>query len=180
MEPSRHTHHYGVWIATGVVVLLVGTYGAGLIVLDRAKGTIATQATELAAEVRREESVHILSDLLEDLSEETTKLNAFFVPPEGAVGAIERVEALSSSVGVPVSASDVHIQDRDPLTGEGTLFLNVATEGSWRSVTRVLMLLDTLPFQSRLQSVVLSLINGDDESPARWSFKGLLAVPLRQ
>lgn len=179
-SPSQHARHYAIWITASVAVVFAAVYGGALVLLFGARDTIATQATELANEMRREESMHTLSDLLKDLSSETEKLNAFFVAPDGAVGAIERVEALSAVVGFPVTASDVHIENQDPVTGEGTLFLNVAVEGTWRSVMHALALLDTLPFQSTLESASLAVVDSDDKRAARWSLKSLLKIPLRR
>jgi len=178
---SPRTHHYGIWLTTLIAVLLAGVYVGALVVLSRTQKAVAAQAAELAGDVRREESMHALSGLLEDLSGETMKLDAFFVSPDGAVGVIENIEALSSIVGVPVAVSDVHIEEQDTTTGEGTLSMNVAASGSWRSMTHLLTLLDALPFQSELESATLTLIDADsEETTARWSFRGLLTVSLRQ
>lgn len=178
---SPRAHHYGIWLATLVAVLLAGIYVGALVFLSRTQKAVASQATELAGDARHEESMHILSALLKDLSGETTKLDAFFVSPDGAVGVIEDLEALSSVVGVPITVSDVRIEDQDAKTGEGTLSMNVAASGSWRSMTHVLTLLDALPFQGQLGSVTLTLIDAEsDKASAQWSFRGLLKVSLRR
>ncbi len=179
MQSSR-THHYGIWMTTLVTVLLAGVYVGALVILSRTQKAVAVQVAELAGDVRREESMHALSGLLEDLSGETAMLDAFFVSPDGAVGVIENIETLSSVVGVPVVVSDVHIEDQDATTGEGMLSMNVAASGSWRSMTHLLTLLDALPFQSKLESATLTLADADsDDAGVRWSFRGLLKVSLR-
>ncbi len=175
---SQRTHHYGIWMATTVATLLAGVYIGALIVLSHSQEVVAAQAVELEAEARREKSMHTLSDLLRDLSEYTTKLDSFFISPDGAVSVIEDIEALSSVVSVPVTVSDVHIEDQDAKTGEGTLSMNIAAAGSWRSITHLLVLLDSLPFQSKLESVTLTFEDGGEN--AQWSFRGLLTVSLRR
>lgn len=178
---SPRTHHYGIWSTTLVAVLLAGIYVGALVFLSRTQKAVASQAAEIAGEARREGSMHALSDLLKDLSGETSKLDAFFISPDGAVGVIEDIETLSSIVGAPVSVSDVRIEDQNAKTGEGTLLMNVAASGSWRSVTHLLALLDALPFQSELGSATLTLVDADNEdSDARWSLRGLLKVSLRR
>jgi hypothetical protein len=177
---SRPLHHYGIWTAIALTIALASIYVGALIMLSRSQKDLAAQAAELAAEVRREESMQTLGGLLRDLSADTMKLDAFFVAPEGAVGVIEEIEALSLVVGVPISVADVRIQDQDPATGEGVLSMDVAAAGSWRSMTHLLALLDALPFQSELDSATLTLISTEEEASAPWSFRALLLVPLRR
>ncbi|MEN9405414.1 MAG: hypothetical protein RLY47_373 [Candidatus Parcubacteria bacterium] len=178
---SPRSHHYGIWMTTLVAVLLAGVYVGALVFLSRTQKTVASQAAEIAGEARREGSMHELSDLLNDLSSETTKLDAFFISPDGAVGVIEDMEALSSIISAPITVSDVRIEDQDATTGEGMLTMNVAASGSWRSMVHLLTLLDALPFQSELNSATLTLSNADGEdSDARWSLRALLKVSLRR
>ncbi len=178
---SKSQHHYGIWVATTIAIVFAAIYVGALVTLSRSQKAVAAQASELAAEVRREESTQILAALLEDLSGDTSKLDAFFISPDGAVGVIEDIEALSSVIGAPLSVADVRIEDENAETGEGTLSMNVSAEGSWRSTTHLLTLLDTLPFQSELNSVTLTLINDEDsDAAAQWSFRGLVRVSLRR
>lgn len=180
MESPR-SHHYGIWMTTLVAVLLAGIYVGALVVLSRTQKAVASQVAELAGDVQREESMQALSGLLEDLSGETATLDAFFVSPDGAVGVIEDIEALSSTVGASIGVSDVHIEEADTTTGEGTLLMNVTASGSWRSMTHLLVLLDALPFQSELESATLTLVGDESEdTSAQWSLRGLLKVSLRR
>ena len=178
---SKSTHHYGIWIATTIAIVFAAIYVGALVTLSRSQKAVAAQASELAAEVQREESTQILASLLKDLSEDTSKLDAFFISPEGAVSVIEDIEGLSSVVGASISVADVHIEDENAETGEGTLTMNVSAEGSWRSMRHLLTLLDTLPFQSELTSVTLTLVSDEDsEAAAQWSLRGLVRVSLRR
>lgn len=178
---TKLTHHSGIWAATVIVVVLAAVYVGALVTLVRFEKALATQAADLAREVRREGSMHELSGLLEDLSEDTAQIDTFFISPGNAVSVIEDIEALSSVVGASITVADVRIQDRDEATGDGTLSMNVAADGSWRSMVHLLSLLDALPFQSELDSVTLTLVEASEEdASARWSVRGLLRVPLRQ
>lgn len=178
---TKPTRHYGIWMAATLMVVLAAIYVGALVMLVRSEKALAMQAAELAGEVRREGSMHALIGLLKDLSQDTARINAFFVSPDRAISVIEDIEALSSVVGVTIAVADVRIQDQNTATGEGMLSMNVAASGSWRSMAHLLLLLDALPFQSELDSVTLTLVSADEgDASAQWSLRGLLHVPLRQ
>lgn len=163
-----------------IALLFVALYVFGVWYVKHLHGIVNAQATELAAETTREASLHNLGGFLQSLSADQSRLASLFITPAAAVGLIERIEQLGDDVGAIVSISGVTIDDKNAETGEGTMVMNVAAEGSWRKMTQLLALLDTLPFASRVERASF-IRSGDTESGgAVWSLRAVVHVPLRR
>ncbi|MEK7579185.1 MAG: hypothetical protein AAB460_01465 [Patescibacteria group bacterium] len=173
------TRHASVFSAVLVSFLLLVVYMGAIVFIRRTTAAVEARAAELALEVRREELTRDTSNLLKGLSKETEDLSAFFVHPGGAVTLIERIEGFSLYVGVPITIRDVSFVPLAEGSEEGAVAMRVETVGSWREMTHLLSLLDTLPFEAEVSTIVLEVVN-EGEDGTEWSLRAALTVLLRE
>ena len=176
MKTKSHTYVF--WTATAIMLVLVGCYVVMIRYIKQQQHSVATHSIELAREVSREEMIRSTEILLRDLSEKKTLFDEFFIAPDKVVSAIERIEQLSQSVGVPITIADVNVQSDATETGEGTLSLNVSSEGTWTSMVHLTYMLDLLPFESSVVTSNLTLASNDD-SERHWTLRSTIIIPLR-
>lgn len=174
----RTSHRYRAWGTIGFAVVAFVVYGVGVFYMSRQQQLIDEQIEALAFETGREQSMHSVVSLLDDIDTETQAIEGFFIAPDDAVGFIELLEGLSSIVGTPVSISNVRAEGSDEATGEGTLVVNVSATGSWRSVYHVLTILTTLPVETTISSVSLLRAEAGDGG-AVWTLRATVETLLR-
>jgi hypothetical protein len=89
---------------------------------------------------------------------ERAELSSYLIPSNNAVSFIQALESIGPASGARVtisSISDSNLDSAAPGT-IGAISASIAASGSWGSVMRTLRLLETLPYQSSIDSVTLS------------------------
>jgi hypothetical protein len=163
-----------------VTILFVALYAGGIWYVHRLETMVRQQASDLAFEVKREASLRNLGGFLEDVQEDAATVASFFIAPEAAVTVIERVENLGSVVGVPVLISGVRILGEDEITGEGTMVMDVAAEGSWNTVLTLAELLDTFPFASKIDAMSIRRGAPEENGTTAWTLRATIQLMLRK
>lgn len=166
-----------VWIVGVVALAALGGYIAFAVHIGSIRRAVEIQMSELAQEAEREQSLHTTSGLLADLSEERVALDSFFITPGAEVLFIERIEALGATAGAVITVRDVRLENANE-AGEGTLMLGLVAQGTWREITHLLALLDTLPFESELTTATLTR-SGDVEAGS-WTLQTTLEATVRR
>lgn len=162
-------------------VLLISAYVVAVVVTRRQYAHIQTTQEELLMQIQLERRVRDTAGTLAELSEERAGVKEFFRTPEDIIAIIEELEGFGTYVGTPVAVLQVQIEDEDPETREGVFVVNVMSEGSWRSISHLLSLLDSLPYQSSLSQVTLDTSGVNEETPQpRWSLRATVRITLKQ
>jgi len=111
--------------------------------------------------------------LVAETSKYREKLKEYLVGKDDAVSFLEFLEREGSDVGVTVKIESVV---PSALTTEDVeeLRLSIKASGPWAEVVRYVGLLELLPFQSRLEQLIVSISEKQGDGP--WSVQAVLVV----
>jgi hypothetical protein len=163
-----------------VMVFFITLYAGGLWYVHHLKAAVQQSASDLAEETAREASLRNLGSLVGEVEGDAQALSSFFIHPDHAVDVIEAVEALGRRLGTKVTISNVKIEDKNSDTGEGIMVINVAAEGSWRTMMDLAKLLDTFPSVSRIDNLTLSREDSTPEGGTSWQLRATVRLWLRR
>lgn len=147
-------------IATSCVGLLYfymyKTVGSSTIKALAAASVVRSQIRS-SAEQKRNQQIY------NDTKSDRQKLNTFFINDADAVSFIESLESLEGQSGTKIELTNVTADDASNVKSNAVANIkgHVQASGSWGNIMRVLMLAESLPYQSHLENVHLD-IGGED------------------
>lgn len=169
------------YITAFFCAVLIGAYAVAVVTTRRQYAHIQATQEELLIQIQLERRVRDTAGTLAELSGEREGVKKFFRTPQDIITIIEELEGFGVYVGAPVAVLQVQVENEDPQTREGVLVVNVMSEGSWRSISHLLSLLDSLPYQSALSQVTLDTSGVDEDTPEpRWALRAAVRITLRQ
>lgn len=174
--------YYAVYAAALVAVVCVGVYVWVFIRTNQYHAEILLTQEELLVQVERERHVRDTAGVLSSLKEERALVNTFFKTPNDIISIIEDIEGLRRVIGTPVSVLQVQVEGEDPLTREGTFVASILSEGSWKQMTQLLGLLDSLPFHARVTQATLETVERVDGAKGAplWVVRAALSIALKK
>lgn len=131
-------------IALGACVAVV----AGTLLFFEIKKTnerISVLQNQLDIEVRQDQRLRSMKQLLADLDGELKMIDTYFIAPDGVVGFLEEFESFARVSNASLEVSSVGVAGEAGLPFE-RLRVEFASQGSWTSLMRLVSLLETLPF----------------------------------
>ena len=166
--------------------ILLGVLGLGVlsayiflwIIIDRAYTRVSALQIEIAQQEVREARAQDTGKFIEDIRDDGEVVHSFFVSRNSVVTAIETLENLEDVTGARVTISQVDAVDQ---TKEipGKLMIGLSGSGTWKQISRLLALLETLPFHSNVTYVTLTT-SPSPEGSATWSLQVRLEAQLTQ
>jgi hypothetical protein len=145
----------------------VGAYGALLYYTNYLRGSTSELSASIEVELKKDEQLRLTSELLEDLSEEEAAITSRFVPADDVVPFIELIEASGRDAGVALEVVSVSIAPEKEPSHEW-LAIALKADGSWQGLAHFLMLLETMPYVVKLDSVGLRY-EGKEGELGNWS-----------
>ena len=127
---------------------------------------VSLRLNQIESEVKKDESLRSIKNLMNDTKEERERINRLFIQPNGTVDFIETVELLGRTSGVKIEVESVGVSALKNKTASSTteLFnLSFKTEGSWKDTMHLLSLLDNMSYQISFENVNLSKISGKSD-----------------
>ncbi|GMU73831.1 MAG: hypothetical protein AMXMBFR44_0300 [Candidatus Campbellbacteria bacterium] len=180
-KQGKNMRQLTLYAAISLCAALIGVYVFVTMKTQRLYEQITTIQEELLLQIQLERRVRDTAGTLAELSHERLLATTYFKTPEDVITIIEEIEGFSEVVGAPVTVLQVHVDEENPETREGTLVVNVFSEGSWASVSHLLSLLDSLPYQSSVKQVTLDTSGTDSETPRPvWSLRAALSITLKK
>lgn len=161
------------------VVLVFAGFGFLVWFVNARAAELSTLEQELMVQSAREKQADEMGDFVNDIANEEQHVRSFFIHRNDVVAAIKTVEALSDSVGVPVSIAQVDVAGQTADV-PGVLTMRVSATGSWQAVNKLLTLLEHLPFHARLDQVALSTGSGPAEKTSPWTLQAIISSQLIQ
>lgn len=169
------------YITAFFCAVLIGAYVVAVVITRRQYAHIQTTQEELLLQIQLERRVRDTAGILAELSDEREGVQEFFRAPEDIITIIEELEGFGTYVGTPVAVLQVQVENEDPETREGVFVVNIMSEGSWRSISHLLSLLDSLPYQSSISHVTLNTSGVDEDTPEpRWALRATVRITLKQ
>lgn len=167
--------------AVALCAAFIGVFVFVTLKTQRLYEQITTIQEELLLQIQLERRVRDTAGTLAELSHERTLAQTYFKTPEDVITIIEEIEGFSDVVGAPVTVLQVHVEEENPETREGVLVVNVFAEGSWASISHLLSLLDSLPYQAFIKQATLDTSGTDTETPRPvWSLRAALSITLKK
>lgn len=144
-----------------VIVLLlnlaaVGWYGFLFREIKMKNEVSSNLVNDIDARVAEENMQSSIKALAAETTVLREKLTGYSVAREGAVSFIELLETAGKNTGASVSIESVSTANVPDSTALETLRLTLNATGSWRAVIRFLGLLEFLPYEARIEQVVVS------------------------
>lgn len=133
-------------VAAGVFVLLSMVAGFLFFEIKNKNNEISTLHNQLDVEVRRDQRLRSIKQLLSELHVEVTEIDDYFVATDGVVDFLEALEALGRVSGASVEVNSVSVIESDPAIPYEHLRVEFYTEGRWSTLTQLLSLLETAPY----------------------------------
>ncbi len=181
MGQEKRARYTRLYITAFFCVVLIGAYVVAVVVTRRQYAHIQTTQEELLVQIQLERRVRDTAGTLAELSTERAGVKDFFRAPEDIIAIIEELEGFGAYVGTPVAVLQVQVENEDPKTREGVFVVSVMSEGSWRSISHLLSLLDSLPYQSSLSQVTLDTSGVDEDTPQpRWALRATVRITLKK
>lgn len=139
---------------------------------------VSEQLAQIESEVKKDESLRSIKNLMNDTKKEREQVAEFFVQPNGTVDFIETLESLGRIAGVKLEIESVGVGALKGKTGSSTesFRLSFKTEGSWVGTMHILSLLENMPYKISFESVRFGKVSGGSSSedgkgvnPSYWS-----------
>ncbi len=163
-----------------IVTVLVGVYVFVMVRTQRSYDHIMFVQEELLIQTQLERRARDTSGTLAQLSNSHTFAQRYFRTPDDVIAVIEELEGFGTVIGAPVTVAQVQIQNENTETHEGTLIVHVAASGTWRAMSQLLSLLDTLPYHATVMQAGLETTRANDNGVPIWSLRATLAILLKQ
>jgi hypothetical protein len=164
-----------------LALLLVAGYVIVIVLTRRHYAEIKEVQQELLVQIDLERRVRDTAGVLAELSGERASAQQYFKNPDDVIGIIEELEGFGSVIGVPVSVAQVEVEGENTETREGVFVANVQSDGSWKKMSHLLALLDSLPYQSTVSQLSLDTGGIDIDTPTPiWALRATLRITLRK
>lgn len=180
MKPTYHSRYlaYGLGLTIVAGVALYGYLFFQVRHLNEKAAAFIAQIETKTAERERAQSIEKLS---EDIAPEVEKLESRLVSAGDEVAFIEVIEKLGGTTGLSVEFDVVGTEEKT-IDGTPAKYLKVvlSTSGSWKAVSTLLSLLETLPYNVEIYRTLLTADAALAGKPAAaWALKVELTVPQR-
>lgn len=141
------THITALLAALGALAIL-GVYVFLFVEIKKTNEEVSTLQNQLDIEVRQDQRLRSMKQLLADLEEELTMIDTYFIAPDGVVDFLEELESFGRIANTSVEVTSVGIEDEEGTASlpYNRLRVEFVSEGSWTSLVRLVSLLETLPF----------------------------------
>ena len=154
---NNHTKVIGI-LALIFMFVCAGALGGSLFVISHLAGALYDQQVENATIETHEAELDALLRLVEETAEEREELDAYVLAEEDVVTFLSLLGTLGREQGVLLETKSIKSNDVGGVFEE--LSIETTMQGSYDSVLYTLALLESLPYQSRLESVALAEGNG--------------------
>lgn len=127
---------------------------------------VSEHLTQIESEVKKNESLRSIKNLMNDTKKEREQIASLFVQPNGTVDFIETVEFLGRVAGIKLEIESVGVDALKGKTGSSTesFRLSFKTEGSWSGTMRLLSLLENMPYKISFENINLGKVSGGSKS----------------
>ena len=159
-------------------IVILGLAIVGLLVLYyflyNSITTIGQRVRDLSWEaeqkVKQEQEIKNLANSINGLTLQTGKIDLYFVPIDGEVNFIDRLENIAKSQKLDVETSSVIIDSPKSLRAEKFeyLVLRLKTEGSWYNTYKFLSIIPNLPYKITIDKVDMTLKSDSESIPHLW------------
>lgn len=167
------------FVTLGLACLaMLGVYIFLWVMTDRAHARVSALQAEVLMQEAREARAHDTGRFLDDIRDDGELVRSFFVSRDNVVGAIETLESLSSATGARVTINQVDAIDQTADV-PGKLLVGLSGIGSWKQISQLLVLFETLPFHSKMTYVSLAT-SPSSEGSASWTLQARLEAQLVQ
>ena len=145
--------------AVGVVVMLCA-YVFIFIEIRHKNNQVSILQNQLDIEIRKDERLRTVKQLLADLDADISRLDTHFVSSESVVDFLEQLESLGALARTRVNVNSVNVVSQtDPSLPYEKLKIDFFSEGSWASVLQVVSLLETLPVGVSIERLQLERLS---------------------
>ena len=157
----------------------LGVYIFLWVMNGRLQSRVQTLQSEVAVETVREERADSTGHFADDIRDDGALVQSFFVGRDNEVVAIETLEGLANVTGATVDITQVDVQNQTA-DAPGTLIVNVSGNGSWKQISHLLALLESLPFHANIPYVSLTTSPSPENTTAVWALSVRLEIALAQ
>lgn len=141
------------------LLLNIGAYvllGFLFMQIKSANERTSTLLNQVASQSKEEDTLKALKAFVQETAPLHTKLDTYFVSPEGVADFIDLLESIGRKVGVAVTILSVEKIVTAQSTEVEVLSLRLSGSGSWEDVVRFLGILEFLPYQTTIGQLVFS------------------------
>jgi Tfp pilus assembly protein PilO len=144
-----------------IIVLLVAImsivfYCGFFIVIKNKNNQISILKNQVDIEIRKDQRLHSVKQLMMDLNEEINKINSRFVSNDGVVKLLEDLESLGKVSGASIGVNSVSVEsNKDTNLPYELLKIEFVSRGSWRSVVQTISLLETISLGINIERMQL-------------------------
>ncbi|MEK7514510.1 MAG: hypothetical protein AAB587_01695 [Patescibacteria group bacterium] len=142
-------------------VVAGGIYAALFFYVEFLEERTTTFISEAQADIKKSEAVSSMKAILRDSGSDLTKIQSYFVSPDGVVSLVESLESLGEVSRVSLNVDSIGIDTarvKDPKAtstpatiATEVLRLKISTSGGWKETMHFLSLLETLPLRLSLE-----------------------------
>jgi len=151
-------------ITLALAALNLAAYGACFYLFVEIKNidkVVSDRFIQIESEVKRNESVRSVKNLMNDTKKEREQITQLFIQPNGTVDFIETVESLGRMAGVKLEIESVGVEALKNKTASSTesFRISLKIEGSWGNAMHLLSLLETMPHKISFDGINLEKIS---------------------
>ena len=141
------------------VLILLGMYSTLFVIIKNKNNNISILKNQVDIKVRKDQRLSSIKQLMADLDKEIKQIDTYFVSKDGVVNFLESLEALRSVSGAYINVNSVSVNDSE-LNNIPYELLNVefTARGSWRSIVKLISLIEILPLGVTIERMQLERI----------------------
>lgn len=155
MEKSSKTIR-AVIILVLILILTIAAYALFFGEIRETNRAISLQRDSISGASKQELGLKALQSVLEATQEKRDALQNYIVTENGIVSFLESIESLEEQTGAAIEVRSIEKStDKDSVFVE-ELSLNIRAKGSWEDVYYTFLLLEALPYKTRIDQIQFS------------------------
>lgn len=167
----KHSTHAYLTIIILLAVVILGAYIVFFHFLNKEIRVAAESESRILLLQAKDEDVSAQKKLIDETKEKVSKLSSYFVFEEGAPGFLETIENLDTVAGTETVIASVQVKEPAKEGDKAELYIMFDAEGTFEQVYHLLTLVETLPYEIRIENTSLARI-------AKPSDTDVVSVPL--
>lgn len=147
-------------IATGFFLVALSIYIGFVFMLTNHKETLLAERTAVADVTMQKQSLDALLQIVEKSTTERETMRGYILEDDRVIDLLSLIETTAAEQGASLTTSALTVNPIDDTFEE--LALTVSIKGSFSHIMRVLMLLEALPQQSTISTILFTKAENED------------------
>lgn len=167
-------------VSTVTLISMSVVYGGAWYLVSLREATFRAQAEEQAHKAAHAHEASRLLALFAETEDARTALHTYMLADDGVVNFLSSVERMGRTLGLSVVTKAATVEKGDAASSFETLAVTLEIEGSYTRVMRMIQVIEKLPYQVAVRSVLLDKKRDtlSSEAPSANGWKGVITIAV--